>query len=276
MYKIALSTCNAVSEEFFSACKNAGVEAVEISETKPVCDTLNFKEILNWSKKYGVELWSFHLPFAPFTELDISNNILASQTVSYYSSLIEKASKIGITNFIVHPSGEPIKDEDRPERLKTAKQSLNVLAEIASNYGATIAVEDLPRTCLGNNSTEILDLISVNSKLKVCFDTNHLLKENMVDFIEKLGDKIITTHVSDYDFINERHWLPGEGNVNWGEVLSAYKKIGYKGPWLYELTLKAPKSIIRPRDLTPFDIVKNANEIFSSSPLTVIYTEKTV
>ena len=82
---------------------------------------------------------------------------------------------IGIDKFIVHPSAEPIEKDLRSENFKYSMESLDRLAEIAYAEGAVIAVEDLPRTCLGNSADEIGKLISVNDKLRVCFDTNHLL-----------------------------------------------------------------------------------------------------
>ena len=105
--------------------------------------------------------------------------------------------------------------------------------------GAVIAVEDLPRTCLGNTSDDIRKLISVNDKLRVCFDTNHLLEEDNIEFMKKLADKIITLHISDYDFLNERHWLPGEGKLDWAAMFSTLKEIGYNGVWMYEIKIFA-------------------------------------
>ena len=136
------------------------------------------------------------------------------------------------------------------------------MAEIADCYGAVIAVENLPRTCLGNCSKEILELISVDTRLRVCFDTNHLLGEKMETFILAVGNKIITTHVSDYDAINERHWLPGEGVIDWGNLIDALEKVGYKGPWLYEIGFGIPKTILRDRELTCADFARNAKEVF--------------
>ena len=155
MYKIGLSTCNNITEKFFENCAKAGVEVVEISGTKETCDKLSFKDVLSWSKKYGVALWSLHIPFAPFEIIDISNKQISKQTVEYVAEVIKKASDIGIDKFVIHPSGEPISDEDRNERLKTTKESLFNLAEIANTCGGVIAVENLPRTCLGKNSDEI-------------------------------------------------------------------------------------------------------------------------
>jgi len=123
---------------------------------------------------------------------------------------------------------------------------------------------------VGKNSAEINELISLNDDLRVCFDTNHLLSENICDFIYAVGDKIVTTHISDYDFVDEKHWICGEGKIDWQAIYKALVDIGYKGPWLYELGFKAPRHITRERDLTCEDFYKNSKEVFEGKPLTVI------
>ena len=125
-----------------------------------------------------------------------------------------------------------------------------------------LAVENLPRTCLGNRAEELKRIISVNDKLRVCFDFNHSLGEDNSAYIKLLGDKIITTHVSDYDLIDERHWLPGEGKVDWVEMITLMEQADYQGVWMYELGFKAPASIDR-RELTWQDFGDNARTIFA-------------
>lgn len=70
--------------------------------------------------------------------------------------------------------------------MSQAKKSLAFLAEFAGKHGAVIAVEDLPRTCLGRNSSDIKELLSADKRLKVCFDTNHLLGEDNLDFMGRV------------------------------------------------------------------------------------------
>ena len=71
-----------------------------------------------------------------------------------------------------------------------AKSKLKILAQKAEELGMILAVEDLPRTCLGRNSDEMLELLSADSRLRVCFDTNHLLGEPITDFIKKVNELI--------------------------------------------------------------------------------------
>ena len=262
MYEIGLSTPGFINEQLFSDMADAGIKHIEISVDKRQSDALDYGKLKEWSEKYGVNLWSFHLPFYPFSEIDISNPLLAEKSVEYFKGFIEKASRIGIRKYIIHASGEPIDEKDRRARMECAKNSLFKLAQIAKEYDSIICVEDLPRTCLGRSSDDILELISVHENLRVCFDTNHLLDEEIVKFIHRVGDKIVTTHISDYDFNNERHWLPKEGDIDWQELISALKDVNYGGIWLYEIDFGCPWTIKRDRDLCPKDFSDNAKALF--------------
>lgn len=280
MFTIGLSSCSKItlsdgkpsSEEIFAEYARSGVEYMEVSSVYQFYRDLDYESIAESAEKYGVKLWSLHLPFE--ADIDISNPKYADRTVEIHKEIIDKASSVGIKNFVLHPSAEPIEDEERPLRMELSKKSLARLAEHAAKCGAVIAVENLPRTCLGRNSSEMLELLSADERLVACFDTNHLLIEDPVKFIKTLKNKIITTHVSDYDFINERHWMPGEGKLDWQGILAALKEVGYTGPWLYEINFEAPHTIIRERDFTCEDFAKNARELFEGKAPTVIGTPK--
>lgn len=271
MFRIGLSTCGKpFGEALFRAYRQAGIDVMEISMGKEDCDAFDFALAERLSAAYEVPLWSFHLPFMPFDQIDISQPALAGTTVPYLCEMIRRGAQRGIGKFIIHPSGEPIAEADREARLATAQESLAVLARVAAENGAVMAVENLPRTCLGRDSGDILRLLAADSRLRVCFDTNHLLRETHADFVKAVGKKIVTTHVSDYDFIDEKHWLPGEGRVDWPALATLLQNAGYGGVWLYELGFQPPRSRPRSRDLTCEDFIRNAREIFSGGPITTV------
>ena len=272
--KIALSVSDTVlqKEGFFKEAKDAGIELLEISLPKRGTESFDFEKTVKDAKAYGIEIWSVHLAFAPFEEIDPSflDEEKRKYTVEKQREVILRAGKAGIRHFIVHASGEPIGVEERRDRMAQAKKSLRELAETADLVGGVICVEDLPRTCLGRNSYDILELLKADPRLRCCFDTNHLLGEYIPDFIRKVGDRIVTTHVSDYDFWNERHLLPGEGKIDWKELYETLLSVGYQGPWLYEVDFEAPWCVIRDRELTVSDFANNAREIFSGKEPTAI------
>lgn len=69
----------------------------------------------------------------------------------------------------------------------------------------------------------------------VCLDVNHSnLGENPVEALGRYGARILTTHISDNDGIQERHWMPGRGVIAWKEWGEAMLAHGYAGPIIYE------------------------------------------
>lgn len=265
--KLGLSSCGkALTKALFEQYAENGIDYMEISCESALYDSLDLPLLQSWAKESGVVIRSLHLPFYPFEIYDISSldeNVRQAAIMSH-TRLIERAAKSGIKIFVIHPSGEPIADSDRKRKIELTKNSLSVLADVCERLDVTLAVEDLPRTCLGNRSDELLYLVE-DKRLKVCFDTNHLLGEDIEHFILAVGDRFISTHVSDYDTINERHWLPGEGVIDWISLIGALDKVGYDGPFLYEVHFEAPNTIIRERALNCKDIRANFDSLVSGT-----------
>ncbi len=262
--KLGLSSCcKPLTLDLFRSYAESGLDYIELSPRIREIPTLPWDMLPIWSEETGVKLWSFHLPFSsPNTcDISLSDEELRIGAVENHKNLIDKATAIGIKLFIIHASsGLPIPDEERPARIDQAKRSLKALADHAETKGATIAVEDLPRHCLGRTSDELLELVE-DPRLKICFDTNHILFEDLGDFMKKTVHRYVTTHFADYDLKNERHWMPGEGVTDWIELVSILDEYGYTGPFVYELNFEAPDSIDRPRDLTTADFKENFDDL---------------
>ncbi len=272
MWNIGLSTCGkTVDEELFRQYAEAGITDMEVS-VGYLDLQMDLPSVKRWADAYGIRLWTYHLPFAPFEEIDISalDASLRNTSLEHLTAHIRLAAEIGIKNYVIHPSGEPYVPEEREERLCRAAECLHILADRAAEYGGRILVEDLPRTCLGRDSGEILRLIKADDRLMVCFDTNHLLTEDPAAFVQAVGDRIVSLHVSDYDFLNERHWMPGEGKVDWSTLVASLCAVGYDGPWLYEIEFACPDTILRDRELTCRDFAVNADEVLGGKPITTI------
>ena len=232
-----------MNAETLDALAAAGIHQVELSSgtAEPFYELIDFphrsREIAELAKAHGVEITSIHLPFAPFKEIDPSSPdpAVRERFLVVQTELLEASARAGIPLAIVHPSGEPYTDEERPSRLATAIEVIGELCRRATALGITLCLEDLPRTCLCRTSDEMLMFLDAIPDLKVVFDTNHSLSEDNVHYIQAVGQSIVSLHVSDYDFIDERHWLPGEGLNPWEEILTALEEAGYQGRFLYEL-----------------------------------------
>ena len=72
--------------------------------------------------------------------------------------------------------------------------------------------------------------------LGICFDSNHLLEEDNYAFLENAGQYVVTTHFSDFDGIDERHWYPGRGINDWKRITGILADKGYDQPWVFEVS----------------------------------------
>ena len=264
MYKIGISSCGnkPLDENGLREMKNAGIAAVEIGLGKTL-EGVDFGQIRKAADNVGIELWSVHSHMRPDFDISSLDNASNRAAIDELSELINRASAFGLDKFVIHPTHtpEPFDQATRSEKIKHAMACLDTLAEYAYKKNSVIALENLPRTCLGNTVEEYLLMLTANDKLRVCFDFNHSLIDDTADAIRKLGQKIVTVHVSDRDNINERHWLPGEGVLDWNGIMDAFDEIGYKGAWVYEMDFAAPVTIER-RTLVYKDFVDNAHALF--------------
>lgn len=253
---------NRLDDKLASEIRESGIEVLEIAMDAEDYPDADFYDTAAVAKRNGLDIGSLHLPIAPQQVYDVTN-INATGAMAYQSELIKRAGEIlEAKHIVIHSGGEPLKEEDREERVKRAGEKLPLLADVAAQYGADICIESLPRTCLGRDSDEILAMLAYDDRLRVCFDANHLFRESEADFIRKIGKKIATTHISDRDNINERHWMPGEGLLDWVAIMDALDEVGYEGDWVYEVNRGLPKTLLRERPLTFADLYRNAHEIF--------------
>lgn len=232
----ALST-NHTDLETLRFYHDCGIGGVELSEKWNLCDEIDWAAFRKNADQAGVRILSFHLPFSMLTNIAAPDEENRQSAVATQKRMMENAAGVNIRRFVIHPSAEPIPEEERPLWLQSAKKSLKELAEFAASLDAVLCVEDLPRSCLGNTADEMLELISVDDRLRVCFDVNHLCLNNggtHQEFIDKLGDKIVTTHMSDYDFVDEKHFFPGYGLIDWKALVESLEQADYSGPFLYE------------------------------------------
>ena len=197
------------------------------------------KELNKLAQETGVKIWSIHIPYGRSIDVSLVDPVARKAAVEELTRMISLCEYLHPEKLVVHPSYElsrDIQQDEREKRLEACKESFNILVKEAAKYNAKIAAECLPRTCIGNTSREINEILDAVESLEICCDVNHLLQETTQDFIRSVGSRITTLHISDYDGKDEKHWIPNDprGIMNWNEVLDSLVEIGYKGPFLFE------------------------------------------
>ena len=198
-------------------------------------------------KKNGMKLNSVHLPFAlPFWEFDSLDEEQRKLSVERAKWAISQFEKGCPKYFVIHPGKLDIADEN--VRWQMMEQLAKSMHELCEATDATICLENMSRGIMVNSIKEARWILDRVPKLMMVIDINHPFIDTPEDFILAVGDRIKCLHVSDRDEITERHWLPGEGILNWNNIIGALEKVGYNGEFTYEVSIRrrqTPLSEIR-------------------------------
>ncbi len=148
----------------------------------------------------------------------------------------------------------------------------------ARKYNITVASETLgdTRTPDGRDGVDFFgdldeflthydELASVKDNdghICTCIDTGHTNKASRFEgkvsvpqFIRRAGHTIGCLHLNDNDSLTDQHKVPLSGNLDWNEVLSALRDVGYEGTYNMELNLyHFGKSVSMMRDYAEFSV----------------------
>ena len=183
----------------------------------------------------GIKIWSVHLPYSKHIDISLVDSAKRAKAVNYVRDMMRVAAIFQPQHFVLHPSADTVVPDDRADRIENCRASIGELAPVAAEIGATLCIENLPRTCLGKNGQEMMTIIDGFDNVGICFDVNHLLYQNHADFLSSIAEgSIKTVHISDYNFTDERHLLPGVGHIEWAPVWQGIKDNGYKGVMMFE------------------------------------------
>ena len=183
----------------------------------------------------GLKVWSVHMPYSRKLDISVLDDSKRAENVQYMKDMMRVAGVFQPQYLVLHPSSEPITPVEREQRLANSHASIGELAPVAKEIGAVLCVENLPRTCLGQNGEEMMKLIEGYDEVGLCFDTNHLLYQSHEDYLKAVAKgKIRTVHLSDYDFADERHLIPGKGLINNKALWAGIKENGYDGIMMFE------------------------------------------
>ena len=101
-------------------------------------------------REAGVAVSSVHLPFGWMWDPSGLDPAHREDVLRRFEVLLDWTGAQGIPLAVLHASWEYIPPADRPARLETAIDSIETLGAYAKARGVSLAIENLPRTCLGN------------------------------------------------------------------------------------------------------------------------------
>ncbi len=193
---------------------------------------------LEWVKERGLQLNAIHLPFSSQRDYSSLDEDFRAQLLQDTKEMMSIANVYRPYAYVVH-AGTGVKEiEERPLRLQKTCDSLIQMSKYTDSF---ICVENMVRNVVMNSVAEQKEVIAKVrgcQNVGFCCDTNHYLKDRAEDAIRALGSDIKTLHISDHDYIDERHVMPKDGKIDWMNVLAALEEVGYQGVFNYEVKME--------------------------------------
>ena len=220
--------------------KVGGLDYVEVTMNNVIDKDLDgaparAQKLMDDLQKAGLKVWSVHMPFSRKLDISVIDDAKRRENIDYIANAMRMAAVFQPQYVVLHPSSEPIYSGEREQRLVNSHAAIGELAVVAKEIGAVLCIENLPRTCLGQTGEEMMRLIEGYEDVGICFDTNHLLYQSHADFLKAIAKgKVKTVHLSDYDFSDERHLVPGKGLIDNKALWTGIIENGYEGIMMFE------------------------------------------
>lgn len=173
-------------------------------------------------KDMGLILENLHVPFNDSDQLWSEDTSVRSEFIQRHIRWLNDCANYQIPMMVMHLT----EDVAPPEPNAEGAKSFLDLVKIAEDLGVMIAIENTRRN---DNVPYLLSNIQSNH-LGFCYDSSHyyLTDKQNYSLLDNFGDRLVTTHLSDNDGLEDRHWLPGHGIIDWNLVAKHFPT-GYQG-----------------------------------------------
>ncbi len=174
-------------------------------------------------RDYGLEIENVHIPYDRCNDIWSEDAKVRAELMRMYMCSLEYCSMYEIPIMVMHIT----RGAKPPSPNTRGTQFLMDLTEKAANLGVKIAIEN---TASNDHIDSILDKID-SAYIGLCYDSSHdfLRGKPFCGILRKWGHRLFTTHISDNDGLNDRHWIIGKGKLNWDVFIKSFPKSSYGG-----------------------------------------------
>ncbi|WP_293912616.1 sugar phosphate isomerase/epimerase [Deinococcus sp.] len=178
-----------------------------------------------------------HGPFWGLTIM-VSDPAVRALSAARLTRALEFASAVEATHMVIHSPfdffGHPLVAHTRAtgldEQLSQVHDTIGEVVKLADDLGCLLVVENIRDL----NPAPLLALVrsfgSASVRVSVDVGHAHLMQRkggpSPDQWILEAGDLLAHVHLHDNDGQLDRHWVPGEGSVNWGAVFRALRQVG--------------------------------------------------
>ncbi|MHB0912542.1 MAG: sugar phosphate isomerase/epimerase family protein [Armatimonadota bacterium] len=226
--------------ELVSALISSDIEKVELWYSEILWENQVMGQLNRLASTERVA--SMHAPFGPELDLSALDESARREAVDACIRAARLLANLGGKTLVVHGSWRDIGSE-MPDRERQSVRSISEIADLCAELGLRVAVEHLVESMVGSTAPEMLSILKLAGRenVGVCLDVNHVFPpEALVPTVYALASHIFSLHISDNNGAEEKHWLPMLGVIDWRALIAALQRVGYDGPFIYEVDFEAP------------------------------------
>ena len=148
----------------------------------------------------------------------------------------ELAGALKCSTIVIHG---PWPNMSKDAFLDATLANLRLLCDTAVRHDVIIALENTPGSPIGSSPETMIAFVKQLDRpnLSYTFDVTHTyqMQQDPMVYLRDLPS-IAHVHASDFDLeTNARHLPPGQGVVNWEEIIGALRNRGFEGNFILEL-----------------------------------------
>jgi len=236
--QLVLSTCPFETNRLaglVAVIRDAGFTHLEVMD-KPEFETETnlLDELSARSRSCGIEIPNWHLlTDCPLKETDDARRGAIERT----KRSMERGLRLGARNHVLHWQHR-FEDRSLDDLWRSV---VDEWVEHARKLGVRLLMETVPDKPSNERyvwTSQIADFVRnyPDRVMSICLDVNHSnLRENLTDAVRTAGDRLASLHISDNDGRFEKHWLPGQGVIDYPALFDSLEAVRFDGTVVLEV-----------------------------------------
>ncbi|MGB1873633.1 MAG: sugar phosphate isomerase/epimerase family protein [Akkermansiaceae bacterium] len=231
--------------DILEVVRDGGFSMIEVCSYPAHLDYHDMEKVKAASRKIrevGIEPFSFHAPFADHIDITSLDEEQRKNSVRELIKACEAAAELGVRHMVLHPGPER---EGRPPaeeffyHLEKACEGVNEVARRCEELGMSLLLENmLPHLLFGRIQDMLYILGAARSQnIGTCLDTGHAhLAGDLPMAMHKLSCHLRMVHINDNKGDWDGHLPPGEGHIDWKDVMTQLERNAFRGGLILELS----------------------------------------
>jgi len=211
-----------------------------LKSPQPFIDLAKSK-LNGWNGRLGI-----HGPFSGF-EIDTKDRDVRAVVQTRMDQALDVCAALGAVQMVIHSPYDPWDHsnlsngaKDRQRRVSAILDTLGPALKRAEDLGVVMVLENI-KDISPLERAAVVDA-AASPALRLSVDTGHAHWAHTVcgapsaaEFVAAAGESLAHVHLQDTDGLADRHWVLGEGNIDFAAIFSALGELDSKPHLIIEI-----------------------------------------